>query len=89
MKTSNGVIQGYNGMAIADSQYQVIVAAEAFGNGQEYQLLRPLMVTVKENARRARLGRRYFEGKRVIADTGSFCEDNIKYLFSEKIRRYG
>jgi transposase len=88
MKTSNGVIQGYNSMAIADAQCQVIVAAEAFGNGQEYQLLRPLMVTAKENARRARLGRHYFQGNRVIADTGSFCEDNIKYLFSEKIDAY-
>ncbi len=31
MKTSNGVIQGYNGVAMADSKHQVIVAAEAFG----------------------------------------------------------
>jgi transposase len=88
MKTSKGVIQGYNGMAMGDSKHQVIIAAGAFGNGHEYELLKPLMVTAKENARRARLGGRYFQGKRVIADTGSFCEDNLVYLSGEKIDAY-
>ncbi len=88
MKTSKGVIQGYNGMAMGDSKHQVIIAAGAFGNGQEYELLKPLMITAKENARRAHLGSRYFQGKRVIADTGSFCEDNLVYLSKEKIDAY-
>jgi transposase len=88
MKTSKGVIQGYNGMAMGDSKHQVIIAAGAFGNGQEYELLKPLMITAKENARRARLGTRYFQGKQVIADTGSFCEDNLIYLSREKINAY-
>lgn len=35
MKTSHGVIQGYNGMAINDSKNQVIIEAGAFGSGQE------------------------------------------------------
>lgn len=30
MKTSHGVIQGYTGVAAADSQHQVVVHAEAF-----------------------------------------------------------
>ncbi|TAL29591.1 MAG: transposase [Spirochaetes bacterium] len=88
IKTSKGVIQGYNGMALADDKHQVVVAAEAFGNGQEYELLKPLVSTAKENARYAGLGKRFFEGKRLIADTGSFCEENIKYLSSEKIDAY-
>jgi transposase len=88
IKTSKGVIQGYNGMAIGDSKHQVVIAAGAFGNGQEYELLKPLMITAKENARRARLGSTYFQGKQVIADTGSFCEDNLVYLSREMIDAY-
>jgi hypothetical protein len=37
MKTSNGVIQGYNGVAMVDSRHQVIVAAEAFDNYGRYK----------------------------------------------------
>ena len=33
MPSSKGVIQGYNGVAIADAKHQVIVHAEAFGQG--------------------------------------------------------
>jgi len=32
MKTSKGMVQGYNGVAIVDDKHQVIVGAEAFGN---------------------------------------------------------
>jgi len=35
MKTSHGVIQGYNCQALVDSKHQIIVHAEAFGNGQD------------------------------------------------------
>jgi len=88
IKTSKGVIQGYNGMALADDKHQVVIAAEAFGNGQEYELLKPLLAAAKENAHHAGLGKRFFEGKCLIADTGSFCEDNLKYLSTEKIDAY-
>lgn len=35
MKTSHGVIQGYDGVTTVDAKHQVIVHAEAFGQGQE------------------------------------------------------
>jgi len=40
MKTSHGVIQGYNGVAVVDAKHQVIVHAEAFGSAQEHDLLK-------------------------------------------------
>ena len=40
MKTHRGVIQGYNGVAATDGKHQVIVQAEAFGEGQEHDLIR-------------------------------------------------
>ncbi len=75
-------------MALADDKYQVIIAAEAFGNGREYELLKPLLTRAKENTRYAGLGKRFFMGKRLIADTGSFCGDNLIYLAGEKIDAY-
>lgn len=36
--SSHGVIQGYNGLAAVDSKHQVIVAAEAFGKGNDAEL---------------------------------------------------
>jgi transposase len=43
MKTSHGVIQGYNGVAAVDAKHQIIVHAEAFGQGPENNLLMPIL----------------------------------------------
>ena len=88
MKTSHGVIQGYNGMAIVDSRTQVVVHAEAFGSGHEHELLIPMIEGAKKNADNIGLGHDYYQGKRIIADTGSFKEENLDYLSSEKIDAY-
>ena len=40
MKTSHGVIQGYHCQALVDSKHQIIVHAEAFGNGQDNEAYR-------------------------------------------------
>ena len=88
MKTSHGVIQGYNGMAISDSKHQIIVNAETFGEGQEYDLLKPLFEGAKDNFEKIGLGKDYFVNKRIIADTGSFCEENLKYLSQERVDAY-
>jgi len=88
MKTSHGVIQGYNGMAIADSKHQVIVKAESFGSGQEHELLQPMIEGAKNNAKGIGLGERYFKEKRMIGDTGYYSIENLKYLSEEKIDGY-
>ena len=48
MTTSHGVMQGYNGVAAVDSKTQVIVAAEAFGNGSEQEALKPMLAQLDE-----------------------------------------
>ena len=88
MKTSHGVIQGYNGMAIVDARTQVVVHAEAFGSGHEHELLIPMIEGAKKNADDIGLGNDYYHGKRMIADTGSFKEENLDYLSTEKIDAY-
>ena len=88
MKTSHGVIQGYNGMALADSKHQVIVYAEAFGSGQEHKLLQAMIKEAAQLAEEIGLGKRYFEGKKIIADTGSFEESNLEFLSGIKVDAY-
>lgn len=88
MKTSHGVIQGYNGLALVDAKRQVVVHAEAFGAGQEHELLQPMIEGAKETVAEAGLGKDYFRETRIIADTGSFGEDNLKYLETEKVDAY-
>lgn len=88
MKTSHGVIQGYNGMALVDDKNQVVVCAEAFGSGHEHELLEPMIEAAKVNARALGFSDDYFRNKRIIADTGSFKEENLAYLSTEGIDAY-
>lgn len=89
MKTSNGVIQGYNGVAAADKKYQVIVEAQAFGDGSEHHTLEPITKNIKESYQRLGISQDiYREGAIVTADTGFANEDNMKYLHENGIDGY-
>ncbi len=84
MKSSGGIVQGYNGMAVVDSKTQIIVAAEAYGQGQETNLFEPLVeqteANLKETGKRETL-----EGSVVIGDTNYFSEDNCRYAEEKKL----
>lgn len=43
LKTSHGVVQGYIGVAAVDADWQIIVEAQAHGNPQEHDLLKPMV----------------------------------------------
>jgi len=77
MKTGHGVIQGYNGQAVVDEKHQFIVAAQAFGKGQDSSLLKPMLEETAENYKSIGKSDNYIENKCVIADTGYFSEDNL------------
>lgn len=83
MKTSNGVIQGYNGVAMADDKHQVIVAAEAFGKGPEQDLLKPMIDSTKGN-----LEEDVFEESKLTADSGFHTKKNMDMLAKEGIDGY-
>jgi len=88
MKTSHGVIQGYNGQALVDSKHQIIVHAEAFGNGQDTGHIEPMIEGAKENVKAIGLGEGYFEGKTFIADSNYHSEDNLEKCSDEKLNAY-
>lgn len=90
MKTSHGVIQGYTGVAAVDGKHQVVLAAEAFGTGQEHGLLEPMIESVRE----AFNGESFDEGDailgeaRILADSGYHSGDTLDYLEDNKIDAY-
>jgi transposase len=87
MKTSRGVIQGYNGVAVVDDQHQVIVHAEAFGASQEHDLLKPMLEGTKESF--GQMGEpKILEDATVVADSGYYSEANVKMTMSEGIDAY-
>lgn len=87
MRTSKGVIQGYVGVTSVDKRHQVIVGAEAFGQGQEHNLLVPMIETIRENF--DRIGQEdVLYRAQVVADSGYHSEENMEYIFKEQIDGY-
>jgi len=83
MKTSHGVIQGYVGLAAADSKHQVIISGEAFGQCQEHDLLEPIVQGAKDN-----LGEDYIEKAKLTADSGFHNKHNVEFCQQENIDAY-
>lgn len=89
MTTSKGTIQGYNGVAAVDKKHQIIVDAQAFGEGQEHHTLKPILSTIKDRFARAGISDDiYKDGAIVTADTGFSNEDNNQYLRDQQINAY-
>jgi transposase len=88
MPGSHGVVQGYNGLAAVDSKHQVVVHAEAFGEGQEKQLLRPMLDGVRENFSEIGEERDILATAVVVADNGYHSEENVRMVMEEGIDAY-
>jgi len=88
IKTSHGVIQGYDGVAMIDGKHQVIVHAEAFGAAQEHDLLIPMIEGTKENFEAIRYQQDIFENAKLTADSGFHTEANVKEVMEQRIDAY-
>ena len=89
MTTSKGTIQGYNGVASVDKKHQIIIDAQAFGEGQEHHTLQPVLKTIKERYQRLGISKNiYKDGIIVTADTGFANEANNQYLHENNINGY-
>jgi hypothetical protein len=87
MKTSKGVIQGYDGVAMVDAKHQIVVHAEAFGAPQEQDLLLPMIDGTTENFKS--LGSdNVFEKTTLTADSGFHSEKNMELLSDKQIDAY-
>jgi transposase len=89
MTTSKGTIQGYNGLAAVDKKHQVIIDAQAFGEGQEHHTLQPILESVESRYRRLKIHKAIYKtGLIATADTGFANESNMQYLHQHKINAY-
>jgi transposase len=83
MLSSKGVIQGYTAVAMVDGKHQIVVHAEAHGEGQEHGLLIPMIEGARKQFRSDP-----FTNAAVLADAGYCSEENAKYLSDEHIDGY-
>ena len=88
MKTSHGVIQGYDGVAAVDSKHQVVVHAEAYGQPQEHDLLEPMIEKTRDNFKAIDSSEDVFNKAKLTADAGFHTEANMKMLAEENIDGY-
>ena len=88
MKTHRGVIQGYDGVAATDGKHQVIVQAEAFGEAQEHDLLKPMIEGVRNNFQEIGKEEDVFTKAKLLADSGFHTEKNMEMLAQEGIDAY-
>ncbi len=89
MKTSKGTIQGYNGVAAVDKKHQIIVDAQAFGEGQEHHTLKPVLDTITERYQHLEISEDILDDQVVItAYTGFANEANYTYIKEEGINAY-
>lgn len=87
MKTSKGVIQGYDGVAAVDDKQQIVIHAEAFGEAQEHDLLQPMIEGAQANFET--LTNPYLKKTtKFTADSGFHNEENVKYLYEQGIDGY-
>jgi hypothetical protein len=78
IKGPHGVIQGYNGIAIADGENQVIVAAEVAGSVHEGDLLPGMLDKLKADMQTITGKDEPLENAVVLGDTGYFSEKNLE-----------
>lgn len=85
MKTSHGVLQGYDGVAAVDDKHQVIVHAQAYGQPQEHDLLQPMIEGTQEHFAAIGTHANIFTTATVTADSGFHSEANMKMLADKNI----
>ncbi len=88
MHTSHGTIQGYNGQALVDNKHQVIVHGEAFGSGQDYHHVEPMIEGAKENMQAIGHDQDYFVEKTFTADSNYHSAANLKKCRDERLDAY-
>jgi hypothetical protein len=85
MKTGHGVIQRYTGVAAADSKHQVIVHAEAYGQGQEHNLLKPSIEGAHANLGSSQQQK---QTTKITAGSGYHNQAALEYLNEQRLDGY-
>jgi transposase len=87
MMTGKGVIQGYTAVAVVDGKRQIVVNAQAYGEGQEHGLLIPMLEKAREHFAALKQPNALLSAA-ILADAGYCSERNAKYLSEQRIDGY-
>jgi hypothetical protein len=87
MKTSHGVVQGYNGVAMVDSKHQIVVHAEATGDS-ESAILKPMVEGTRENFETISKEEDIFKKTKLTTDSGFHSEKNVEMVIEDGIDAY-
>lgn len=88
MSTNHGVIQGYNGIAVVDAKHQIVVTAQAHGEGQEAHLLPPIIENTREQCKAAGIENDIFGKTKLTADAGFSSQAAVQYTQDNNIDAY-
>jgi transposase len=85
IKGAHGYMQGYNGIAVADSANQVIITAEVYGSGSESEHFPEMLDKLTETMKELSGEEEPLEDAIVEGDTGYFSEKNLQEAAKRKI----
>jgi transposase len=88
MATAHGVIQGYNGVAVVDDKHQIVVHAQAYGSGQEQELLAPMIEGTRKNFSRIGLKADVFKQTKLTADSGFHSAKSVEQVQQSGVDAY-
>ncbi len=88
MATTHGVIQGYNGVAVVDGRHQIVVHAEALGEGQENHLLPPMVQATREHFQVIGPAADVFAHATLTADSGYHSRASLAALQQSGVDAY-
>ena len=87
MVSSHGVVQGYNANAFVDEKHQVVVHAEAFGEGLDNGHMKPMLEGAKE--KHAKAGwREPLKDREISADTSYYSVENLETCREREVDAY-
>ena len=88
MKSSHGIIQGYNANAMVDAKHQVIVHGEAFGAGDDGAVAAAMLEGATTHLHVATGEADPLATRIVSADTGYFSNQNLEAFEAAKVDAY-
>ena len=87
MVSSHGVIQGYNANALVDEKHQVVIDAEAFGEGGDSDHMGPMLEGAKEKLE-AVGWEEPLKDREISADTSYYSVDNLEVCRDQDVDAY-
>ncbi len=88
MATTHGVLQGYNGVAVVDGRQQIVVHAQAVGEGQEHHLLQPMVEATREHFQVIGASADVFAHATLSADSGYHSGASLAALQESGVDAY-